>query len=136
MVLGELVPHVGSVQRVAAQWVREGRRPTAWAAAPEVGDDLAAWARRGSADLWETLTGRNPAQPCSTWSATDRTVGFWIRRMAHETAVHRVDSAQTVGEPWSVNPQLAADGVAEALDLWLGTRLGSQVAAPGALYGW
>lgn len=129
MVLGELVRHVGSVHRVATRWV--GRQPTAWATAPEVGDNLAAWARRGGADLLETLACRNPAQPCSTWSATDRTVGFWIRRMAHETAVHRVDAAQAVGVPWSVNPQLAADGVDEALELWLGTRLGSQVGGSG-----
>ncbi|MBC7592794.1 MAG: maleylpyruvate isomerase family mycothiol-dependent enzyme [Kineosporiaceae bacterium] len=131
MVLGELVRHVGSVHRVASQWVREGRRPTTWATAPEAGDNLAAWARRGGADLLETLTRRHPAQQCSTWSATDRTVGFWIRRMAHETAMHRVDACQAVDAPWSVNPQLATDGVAEALELWLGTRLGSQVGGSG-----
>jgi uncharacterized protein (TIGR03083 family) len=131
MVLGELVRHVGSVHRVVTEWLRTGRRPNAWATAPEDGSDLAAWAVRGSADLLETLTGRNPAQPCSTWSATDRTVGFWIRRMAHETAVHRVDAAQSVGLPWSVDPELAADGVAEALELWLGTRLGAQVGGSG-----
>ena len=83
------------------------------------------------ADLLETLTNRDPAQHCSTWSATDRTVGFWIRRMAHESAVHRVDAAQTVGMAWSVSPELAADGVAEALELWLGTRLGTQVGGSG-----
>ena len=131
MDLGELVRHVGSVHRVVTEWVREGRRPTAWASAPEVGENLAAWARRGSADLLETLTNRDPAQHCSTWSATDRTVGFWIRRMAHETAVHRVDAAQTVGLAWSVSPELAVDGVAEALELWLGTRLGTQVGGSG-----
>lgn len=51
--------------------------------------------------------------------------------MAHETAMHRVDGCQAVGAPWSVNPQMAADGVAEALELWLGTRLGSQVGGSG-----
>jgi uncharacterized protein (TIGR03083 family) len=131
MVLGELVRHVGSVHRVVTEWVCEGRRPTAWETAPKVGDNLAAWARRGGADLLEALTSRDPAQPCSTWSATDRTVGFWIRRMAHETAVHRVDAAQAVGVPWTVDPELAADGVAEALELWLGTRLGAQVGGSG-----
>lgn len=39
MVLGELVRHVGSVHRVVTQWVREGRRPTTWATAPEAGDN-------------------------------------------------------------------------------------------------
>lgn len=131
MVLAELVRHVGSVHHLVTDWVRDGRRPTAWASAPEVGEDLAAWARRGSADMLEALTSRSPAQPCATWSATDRTVGFWIRRMAQETAVHRVDAAQAVGGRWGVDPELAADGVAEALELWLGTRLGTKVGGSG-----
>ena len=101
------------------------------ASAPAVGEDLAAWARRGSTEMMETLTGRSPAQPCATGSPTDRTVGFWTRRMAHETAVHRVDAAQAFGEGWTVDPALAADGVAEALELWLGTRLGSDVGGSG-----
>jgi uncharacterized protein (TIGR03083 family) len=125
------VRHVGSVHHLVTDWVRDGRRPTAWASLPGVGEDLAAWARRGSADMLEAFTSRSPAQPCATWSATDRTVGFWIRRMAHETAVHRVDAAQTVGQHWKVDPELAADGVAEALELWLGTRLGSKVGGCG-----
>jgi uncharacterized protein (TIGR03083 family) len=131
MVLGELVRHLGSVHHLVTDWVRDGRRPTAWAQAPEEGEDLAAWAGRGSADMLEMLTGRSPAQPCATWSATDRTVGFWIRRMAHESAVHRVDAAQAVGQHWLVDPELAVDGVAEALELWLGTRLGSKVGGSG-----
>jgi hypothetical protein len=51
--------------------------------------------------------------------------------MAQETAVHRVDAAQAVGERWRVDPELAADGVAEALELWLGTRLGTTVGGSG-----
>ena len=131
MVLAELVRHLGSVHRLVTDWVRDGRRPTAWMQSPEAGEDLTTWSRRGSDNLLETLTGRSPEQPCPTWSATDRTVGFWIRRMAHETAVHRIDAAQAVGASWSVDPGLAADGVAEALELWLGTRLGTQVGGSG-----
>jgi uncharacterized protein (TIGR03083 family) len=131
MVLAELVRHLGSVHRLVTDWVYDGRRPTAWVQAPEVGEDLATWSRHSSGDLLEALSSRIPEQPCPTWSATDRTVGFWIRRMAHETAVHRIDAAQSVGARWSVDPGLAADGVAEALELWLGTRLGTQVGGSG-----
>jgi uncharacterized protein (TIGR03083 family) len=131
MALAELVRHVGSVHRLVTDWVRDGRRPTTWMQSPQAGEDLAGWSRRSSDDLLETLTGRSPEKPCPTWSATDQTVGFWIRRMAHETAVHRIDAAQAVGARWSVDPGLAADGVAEALELWLGTRLGTQVGGSG-----
>src|SRR5450631_4299301 len=131
MDLAELVRHVGSVHNLVADWVRDGRRPTTWTQAPDGGEDVATWSRRGSADMLEALTSRSPEQPCATWSATDQTVGFWIRRMAHETAVHRVDVAQTLGERWTVESELAADGIAEALELWLGTRLGTQVGGSG-----
>jgi hypothetical protein len=62
------VRHVGSLHRVAAEWVREGRRPTGWATDPEVGDNLAAWARRGSADMLKTLT-RVTAEPLQRYCA-------------------------------------------------------------------
>lgn len=62
MVLAELVRHVGSVHRLVADWVRDGRRPTAWMQAPEVGEDLATWAWRGSADMLEILTGPRPSR--------------------------------------------------------------------------
>jgi uncharacterized protein (TIGR03083 family) len=47
----------------------------------------------------------------------ERTVGFWIRRMAHETLVHRVDAEQAHGYESSVDPELAVDGVAELLEV-------------------
>lgn len=45
--------------------------------------------------------------------------GFWPRRMAHETAVHRWDAqlAIAAGEP--IEAKLAADGISEVLDTWL-----------------
>ena len=52
--------------------------------------------------MLETLTGRNSAQTCATWSATDRTVGFWIRRMAHETAVRNEEAVRS-GRPLARN---------------------------------
>ena len=46
----------------------------------------------------------------------DQTVGFWMRRMALETAIHRVDAdlaAGLAGPP--IAPDLAADGIDEVL---------------------
>lgn len=53
------------------------------------------------------------------WSWTDdRTVGFWRRRLAYETTIHRVDAELAVGlDPAPVDPDLAADGV----DEWMTT---------------
>jgi hypothetical protein len=46
----------------------------------------------------------------------DQTVGFWIRRMAQETVVHRVD-AELAAEvaPGAIPDDIALDGIDEFL---------------------
>ena len=39
----------------------------------------------------------DPAAPSWTWWPDDQTAGFWLRRMAQETAVHRVDVELPLG---------------------------------------
>ena len=130
MTVGDLVLHVGTIFHVVSEWVSDGRRP-AGNPAPPAGEDVLGWTRDGADALGGLLADLDPTAPCATWSATDRTVGFWIRRMAHETAVHRVDVAQALELPWSIDPALADDGVDEVMELWLGTQLGSAVQGTG-----
>src|SRR5262249_19104154 len=48
------------------------------------------------------------------------TASFWIRRMAHETAIHRIDAELAQGEPSArIPPALAADGIDEFLTVVL-----------------
>ncbi|HEX5121230.1 MAG TPA: maleylpyruvate isomerase family mycothiol-dependent enzyme [Pseudonocardiaceae bacterium] len=48
------------------------------------------------------------------------TARFWLRRMTYETAVHRVDVERAIGLPVGpIEPDLAVDGVAEALSVFL-----------------
>ena len=54
-----------------------------------------------------------------TFHRPDQTVGFWRRRMAQETAVHRVDAESAHGDPRPVPAALAADGVTELLEVFL-----------------
>lgn len=54
-------------------------------------------------------------------------VRFWIRRQAHEVAVHRVDAADAVHAaggpaPAALDPVVAADGVAEWVEVFAATR--------------
>lgn len=45
---------------------------------------------------------------------------FWIRRMTHETVIHRVDSELAVGRPPEpIEPDLAVDGIDELLTVFL-----------------
>ena len=50
--------------------------------------------RRG----WSRRSRRaDPAEPAWTWSA-EQTVGFTLRRQAHEALIHRLDAEQTAGD--------------------------------------
>jgi uncharacterized protein (TIGR03083 family) len=118
----ELVCHVGRIHSLVAQWVTDGRRPDTWDSAPAENDDPVEWLRRCSARLLDAITTVDGDTPCSTWSPYDQSVGFWVRRMAHETAVHRVDLEQALDIEWRLDAEVAADGIDEALTLWLTGR--------------
>lgn len=124
LTLGETVRHVGSVHRVTRRWVVDGGPPEEWESAPRDGD-LVEFVRTGLADLVAELGRHDPAAPCGTWWPADRTHGFWRRRMAHETTVHRVDvEAAAGGAVASVADEVALDGIDEVLFLWFSYRLG------------
>ena len=61
----------------------------------------------------DALEGVEAAAEAWTWSE-DHTVGFVLRRQAHEALVHRIDAEQAAGARSEVDPRLAADGVAES----------------------
>jgi uncharacterized protein (TIGR03083 family) len=50
----------------------------------------------------------------------DHTVGFILRRQAHEALIHRRDAELTAGTVTPFPPALAADGVDEVLDIMYG----------------
>jgi uncharacterized protein (TIGR03083 family) len=77
------------------------------------------WFDASLAALLAELRERGPEAPAYTWWPADQTVGFWYRRMAQETAVHRLDVEDGLGEPTAVDPALAADGIDEVLDAFL-----------------
>lgn len=75
------------------------------------------------AALTEQFDTRDPADFAPTWYGPDQSVGFWIRRMAHETSIHRLDAELAAG--LLVNPvpdDLAADGIDEFLTIFVGYR--------------
>lgn len=62
---------------------------------------------------------RGPKAPSATWFPPDQTVGFWDRRMAHESVIHRVDVEISLDRTTPVDPALAIDGVDEVLAIFL-----------------
>ncbi|WP_243059978.1 maleylpyruvate isomerase family mycothiol-dependent enzyme [Nocardioides sp. SR21] len=98
-------------ERSGEDWT-EPELPTAY-------DELLALHAEQDARLGAALAAADPAEAAWTWSA-EQTVGFTFRRQAHEALIHRLDAEQTTGQVTPLDPELAADGVDEALDIMFG----------------
>lgn len=97
--------------------------------APRQLDELVPWFDEGLDRLLAALRA-DPAAERWTWVHGTRgsggTVGWWRRRMAVETAVHRIDAELATGaEPGAIDPAVAVAGIEEALtDLLVPAGLG------------
>ncbi|MEU1876427.1 maleylpyruvate isomerase family mycothiol-dependent enzyme [Streptosporangium sp. NPDC020072] len=112
----DLLHHVGGVYDHKVLCMRLGRDPQKAERTPLPGDAaLRDWFLSQRETLLDQLVMRGPGAPSHTWFPPDQTVGFWYRRMAHETVVHRIDAELIDGGPTPVDPELAADGVDELL---------------------
>ncbi len=65
--------------------------------------------------LVEVLRSTDPETPVWSWSGNDKNVAWVIRRMAHETAMHRWDVEAAAGTHAAIDPLLAGDGIDEFL---------------------
>lgn len=143
-----LVLHMGSIYRLVARRVAERERemvsyserftPEDWsrvlhldaewtqlAYEEKVSADrplpawLIDWFEEGASRLVETFQAVDPDERIGTWWPPEQRAGFWMRRMAHETAVHRWDAQNAVGEAQPIETALARDGVDEVMDIIL-----------------
>jgi uncharacterized protein (TIGR03083 family) len=112
--LHDLADHLGQDNLWVVTAVTEQRGDYAGPPAPRDPAALAAWFDATSAALLEVLE-QDPARPAWTIYPPP-TVGFWRRRRAMETLVHRWDAQTALGAVSSLDPALAADGVAEVVD--------------------
>lgn len=118
----DVIAHLGQVHRQKARIVRESiveEEPDFGAYAVPEGSDLLGWFEEGVHELVAVLSAADPEARVYTWHPPDQTVGFWIRRMAHETLIHRVDTELGHGSHGPVDPELGADGVDEILDVFM-----------------
>ena len=87
------------------------------------------------AHLLRLLGTADPGAAAWTWTP-DRTVGFFVRRMAHENAIHRWDAEEAAGGASPIDAEVAVDGIDEALEVGMAYRSrGDAVAYPsGSLH--
>lgn len=84
-------------------------------------DGVLDWYRANLAELLVDIRAiDDPDRPVYSFSPAHQRAGFWPRRMAQETAVHRVDAEQAVGRPMApIAPEFAADGIDELFTVFV-----------------
>lgn len=131
----QLATHLGRGHRWAAQIV--ATRATAPVPMREVADGKlpedpvrhASWLNAGADQVIEAVAA---AGSDLVWTMTGmRPASFWLRRRAHEAAVHLADAQLAAGRDVDLASDLAADGVGE----WLGLIAAGTAGSAGALRG-
>ena len=136
--VADVTVHTGRIHRWVTEIVRTlaRTRPDQPDVAPSPAPaELIDWFISGAAGLAMALETTDPSTRVWTLSG-DGTVGFWSRRMALETTVHRWDVQAAAGQPAPIERDVALDGVAEALEVYLRPRLrGAAVGGAGQRVG-
>lgn len=117
-----LARHVGSLyMRVGEQVRRRSSEPVRSSDLPAAptGRALGPWTRQAAEGLLQVLASTDDDVPAGRWRDRSVLAGFWRRRMAHETVVHRVDVEDALGLSATLDGDLAVDGVDEVLELFL-----------------
>ncbi|MBC8363943.1 MAG: maleylpyruvate isomerase family mycothiol-dependent enzyme [Actinobacteria bacterium] len=71
-----------------------------------------------------TLGGADHDAPAWNWVG-DLRAGWWCRRMAHETSVHRWDAQEAAETTEPIDADLATDGITELIEVGLVSRMRS-----------
>jgi uncharacterized protein (TIGR03083 family) len=130
--LTQLFRHVGRGDRWAAQIIIdraddyldprtvEGGKP------PPDPDDAISWLHAGAQRLIDAVEETGMETPVWTFIGP-RPAYWWVRRRLHEATVHRADAELALGRDYTLEPELAADGISEWLE-----RVAAQAGSDGA----
>nr|MBA2444298.1 maleylpyruvate isomerase family mycothiol-dependent enzyme [Nocardioidaceae bacterium] len=116
--VAEVVWHTAGVYEHKVRVMADNAWPDPWPPADFDQREELAFLREAKNDLFEELSRHDVAEETTTFG-TDRTIGFWIRRMAHEVAVHRYDAELAHGDTTPIDPELCIDGIDEVLRVML-----------------
>jgi uncharacterized protein (TIGR03083 family) len=117
--VADLASHVAQVYLHKAECIRLNAYPDPWPPEPS-GEPPLAHLERAWTTLTEVFATHAPTDPAKTWFDPRQTVGWWIRRMALETVIHRVDAELAVGSVTPIPEDLALDGIDELLAIFVG----------------
>jgi uncharacterized protein (TIGR03083 family) len=118
--VADLTRHLGEVYLHKTLAMRERVEPDPWPPKELAQEEPLGLLDRAYVGLLAEFGARKPEDPAASWYKPDQTVGFWIRRMAHETVIHRIDAELGTRQPIDRVPaDLAVDGIDELLKVFL-----------------
>lgn len=119
--VADVLGHLSSIER----WVMINISSGANDEPPWPSDPAAAvaWFTEGVDAFLDLLRSTPVDAPAWTLDPADRRAGFWRRRQLHEHTVHRVDVQRALRRSAGVDPVIAADGVAEVIDVMFPRQL-------------
>jgi uncharacterized protein (TIGR03083 family) len=117
--VADLLGHVGRIHRWVTRILvdRATDRGKHWSEEkPPPVDERLDWFEHGVVPLADALVAAGPSVELWTWT-DDKTSGFWARRQANETAVHRFDAQLAASATQPIGRDLALDGIDEFFGL-------------------
>lgn len=119
--LDQLFGHLGSIERWAAGVVSRGTFVEEPAPPP---GGAAAWFLEGAEAFLGTMTALDPEARCWNFGPPPRMAGFWLRRQAHEHAIHLADACQaSESEVPALGADFLLDGIDEVLAMFAPRQL-------------
>lgn len=110
----ELLGHLWVIQTWAQSILRAREpQPTQEAGPSPVADFI-----DGIPDFLTAMRAITPDEPCWNFGPEPRRADWWIRRQAHEHAIHRVDLEAALGTTPTLDAAFASDGVDEVLSVF------------------
>jgi uncharacterized protein (TIGR03083 family) len=120
--LNQVLKHVGRGNRWAAQIIANRMlepldpREVRNGKPPEDPDAAIDWLNDGVQLLFGAVD--HVGAEARVWTFTGpKPAGWWIRRRLHEATVHRADAVLALGDDFTIDPELAADGVSEWINI-------------------
>lgn len=114
----DLLVHTGVIYRRKQLVIEQGLTDRETSVEEPDSDEIA-WFEESAALMLTAFRSRGASDSAWTWHPPDQTVGFWFRRMAHESLVHRVDAELSHGAVSDIDPVIAGDGIDEALEVFI-----------------
>lgn len=132
--LRDLLVHTGNVHRWFTLASREQTAgpPDFPSCEPDSDEGLPRWIGDGVAELADVFGKLDADTPRWTWFEPNQSAGWYFRRAAHETLIHRIDAERAVGAVTRVDTPLAIDGIDEICDVFIPSSEGQVIGGDGS----